>query len=259
MTTIKNKILHIVEKNNIRMIPRWQFVLYSVLGILGLFFSFLALVFIASIVVFVLSRYGFMYLPLFGFGATMHLLSSIPIQLGITAIILVFITEILARQYAFAFKKPLIITLLVITGASLIIGFLISLTPMHHTLRNYARMHHMGMMEHMYDRPAPFRDMKGMTVIRGTVIATSTKEVRIRLFDDTEVTVYATTSQEFMVLPNYGSEVVVFGNTVDGSFVATIIKVLPGGMRDFKRGELGTQKRMMEHFPENEINGLPLQ
>jgi hypothetical protein len=199
-----------------------------------------------------------MYLPLFGFGATMHLLSSIPILLGITAIILVFITEILARQYSFAFKKPLLLTLLVITGTSLLVGFLVSLTPMHHTLRNYARTHHMSMMEHMYDRPAPFREMKGMTVIRGTVIATSTKEVRIRLFDDTEVIVYATTSQEFISLPQYGDEVVIFGNNVEGSFIAVKIKVLPTGTNDFKRDEMGKQRGMMERLPENEINGLPL-
>jgi hypothetical protein len=226
MTHIKNKILTIVEHNKLSMIPRWKFVLYSALGVAGVLFSFLALIFTASVVVFILSKYGFVYLPLFGFGATVHLLMSLPVLLGIVAIILLFITEILVRQYAFAFRKPLVITLFVTTASALGIGFLVSLTPIHHTLRDFGRVHHIGMMEHMYDRPVPFGPMQGMTVLRGVVIATSTNTVRIQLFDDTEVTVYASTSLPKVFFPKYADEVVVFGTIVDGTFEAVKVRIL---------------------------------
>ena len=58
MTNLKTKILDTVEKNNIRMIPKWKFVLFSVLGVIGIVFVFLLAVFSFSLVLFVLSKYG---------------------------------------------------------------------------------------------------------------------------------------------------------------------------------------------------------
>jgi hypothetical protein len=63
-------------------------------------------------------------------------------------------------------------------------------------------------------------------VLRGVVIATSTNTVRIQLFDDTEVTVYASTSLPKVFFPKYADEVVVFGTIVDGTFEAVKVRIL---------------------------------
>ena len=224
MTNIKSNILSFVEKNKIHMIPRWKVVLYSLLGMLSLVFTFALLVFIGSLMVFVLSKYGFMYLPLFGLGATLASLQSIPLVLFLLAVMLVIIVEVLARQYDFTMRKPIFTTLLLITLSAIIISFFIALTPIHRDLRQYAKDHNLDFVSRQYDRPVPFGPMKGLTIIRGVVIATSTDTVTIQLFDETTKVVYASTTDEKVVLPETGDDVIVFGQLVDERFEAVRIR-----------------------------------
>jgi hypothetical protein len=236
MTSIKNKILTTVENNNIKMIPKWKFVLYSALGIFGLLFSFLTLVFFASLVVFLLSTSGFIYLPLFGLSATMHFLVSLPILFGIVAIILLFLTEALARKHEFAFKKPIAITLLSITTLSVFVGFFLSQTPLHFTLRDYMRKSHFGMMRSVYDKPLPFAQMEGMTVLKGIVISTSTNSIEVKLFDDTIVTVRATGTIPLPDFLEIGKGVALFGHSIENG-IFEIVQLRPLGQGKGRGGE----------------------
>lgn len=87
MNNLKTKILETVQKNNIKMIPKWKFVLYSALGVAGVWFTFLVLVFVVSLIFFVLSRYGFLDMPFFGFMQTVHALGAIPFALFCTVVL----------------------------------------------------------------------------------------------------------------------------------------------------------------------------
>lgn len=228
MNTLKNNILHIVEKNNIRMIPKWQFLLYSMFGMIFALFCFFSLVFIISLLAFLLSKYGFIYMPFFGFQEMIHTLFALPFLLVVIAIVLLFITETLARHYTFAFKKPLFITLLSITGTAAVTGLLVSFTPIHHGIRNFARMHNMGSVMHMYDRPIPFNKESGeLTVLRGLVISTSSQKLIIRLYDESEVEVTGTTTNESNQKPNFNDEVVMLGDMENGVFKARQLRILP--------------------------------
>lgn len=120
--TIKHTILDTLNTKNLKMIPRWRFVSYSILGVLGMIFIFLAAVFVFSLMLFVLSRYGFMYMPFFGFMATVKALSAIPLLLLFATIVLLVLIEIISRQYTIAFKRPLVVTLLSITSFAAEIG-----------------------------------------------------------------------------------------------------------------------------------------
>lgn len=226
MTTVKNKILHIVENNNIRMIPRWKFVLYSSFGIIGLIFSFLLLLFIVSLILFILSRYGFMYLPLFGFGAALHVLTGVPLILGVVGLVLVVFIEILSRHYAFSFRKPLITTLGCIIILSLSIGFIVSLTPLHRTMHAYARAHHIDRFGDMYKRP-PLRKDDARAILRGEVISTTTDSLTLSLFNNESRVVYATaTGQSFSSL-HTGDDVVIFGVMSNGRFDVMRVRSSP--------------------------------
>lgn len=223
MTTIKSTILEFVEKNNITMIPRWKIILYSLLGIGGLFFTFLALVFMVSLIVFVLSKYGFIYMPLFGMGALTESLQALPLLLFICTLALICLVEILARRYAFSFRKPVLITLLGVTLIATFIGFLVALSPLHTEVRSYARDHKIGFVLRQYDRPGP----RDATMLRGVVIATTSGAVTIQLFNDATTTVYASTTREQIMLPALGDDVIVFGRMVGGTFEAVGIRQAP--------------------------------
>lgn len=219
MTTIKTTILDFVEKNKIKMVPRWQVLLYAGLGLFGLLFLFLLLIFVVSLMLFVLSKYGFMYLPLFGFSATLAALQSIPLLLFGSAIVLVVLVEILARTYAFSFKKPIFITVLIVLTSATVISFLIALTPIHKEINNYAREHNIGFVSRVYERPRPIIPHENkLTVLRGTVLATTSETLTLKLFDKSEYVIYSTHMVVPLSLLSVNDDVVVAGTFLEGRF-----------------------------------------
>lgn len=243
MNTIKNKILHIVENKKIQMIPKWKFILYSSLGISGLIFSFLALLFVISLILFLLSKYGFLYLPFFGFGAILHVLTGVPVILICSGIILAFITEVLSRKYTFSFRKPLLISLLVITLPALCIGFLLSISPFHSMMRGYMRNHHSGLRT-IYERPSFNEHVDGRIVLRGDVLATTTSSITLSLFNDAIRTVYATTTGDPLPSFSLGDDIVIFGIENNGRI--DVMKVRKSPHMPFEeRREIGSRGYIM--------------
>lgn len=224
MTDIKTNILQFVEKNKISMIPRWKFVLYSLLGITLTVFAFVVLTFFGSMIIFILSKYGFLYLPLFGLGGIMHGIRAVPFVLFILTVILIVIVEILVHKYAFSFRKPVITTLLTLTLSAIVFSSLLTLTPMHGKIRQFARESKLDFIYREYDRPLPIKEIGSMTVLRGTIVSTTTDEVTIKLFDETTQIVYASTSIKDNNLPDIEEDVVVLGHMVDDKFEAIKIR-----------------------------------
>ena len=136
MTNLKTKILDTVEKNNIRMIPKWKFVLFSVLGVIGIVFVFLLAVFSFSLVLFVLSKYGVMHMPFYGLMTALYALNAIPVLLLLVTIVLLIIIELISQQYSFSFRRPLMVTLLVVTSLAVLVSFAVSQTSMHEYVRD---------------------------------------------------------------------------------------------------------------------------
>lgn len=227
MTELKTKILDSVKKNNITMTPRWKFVLYSSLGIAGILFVFLLAVFVFSLILFILSRYGFMYMPLFGFMATLHALKAVPLLLFMCTVVLLILVEVSARYYSFSFKRPLAVTLLIITSCALVAGFIISETSIHEHIRDYVREHRLEMMERVYERPAPLRKMNGLDVLRGEVVATTSTAATVRLFDGATIVVYATTSKTIFSMPSVGDDIVLLGNFIGDRFEVVGMRPAP--------------------------------
>jgi hypothetical protein len=237
MTELKTKILHIVSKENIKMIPRWKFVLYSTLGIIGIIFAFLLALFTGSLVLFVLSKYGFLDMSFFDFIGTLHALNAIPALLLVATVLLLILIEVISRNYTFSFRRPLGITLLAITSVTVVISFAISKTGVHEIIRDYARSHHLDIMSRAYDRPRDFRREDGMTVVRGLVIETSTTTATVRIFNGDMLVVEGTTTGEGFSKPEVGSDVVVFGKFNGKIFEVTSIRVATPPSMSGKRRE----------------------
>ncbi len=206
------------------MIPRWKFILYSLLGMAAALFSFALLVFVGSLILFVLTTHGFIYLPLFQFGELVNGIRAIPILLFLLTIVLIVVLELLVRNYAFSFRKPIVTTLFVLTLSAIFLSYLLTLTPVHKEIRQYAKKHQINFVSREYERPLPLRQKGGMTVIRGIVIATSTGVVVLQLPDDSTQVVFASTTSRPFRLPDYGQDVVVFGRIVNDKFEALDIR-----------------------------------
>lgn len=229
MTKLKTKILDIVSKENITMIPRWKFVLYSALTIMGLFFAFFLAVFAGSLILFVLSKYGFLDLPFFDFLKTIHALNAIPLLLLFTTIFLLVVIEMISRSYTFSFRRPLGITLLVITSCTVIASYAVSRTPIHELIRNYAHDHNIDMMKRAYDRPRPIMRGDNMVVLRGIVSEIGTSTISITTFDGMLRTVAYSISNPKFAPFEVGAEVVVMGRMIDEVFEINRVKILENG------------------------------
>lgn len=228
MTNLKIKILESVQKNNLKMIPKWKFLLYSSLGVIGLAFTFMLMVFVFSLILFLLSRYGFMYLPLFNFMASIHALAAIPLVLLVCTIALLILIEVISRHYSFSFRRPLAVTLLFSTSCATIISFIVSETPMHEYIRDYMEDHNIKVVSRIYERPMPFRGNGMQDVLRGEVVEVYATGTKIRLFNGMLVTVYAsTTLEKKLLMPEVGDDIVAFGKVYNGTFELVGIRPAP--------------------------------
>ncbi len=236
MNNLKTKILETVQKNNIKMIPKWKFVLYSSLTVVGAFFMFLVLIFVVSLIFFVLSRYGFMDMPFFGFMQTLHALGAIPFALFFCTIVLLVLIEIIARMYTFTFRRPLAVTLLGITFLVTVSSYIVSQTSVHEYVRDYIKSHHLDVLSRAYDRPTPPARINGMDVIRGEVILTSATSATLVLFNGEKIIAYATTSNGTTTIPRapkVGDDVVMLGTFIDNRF--EVVRIRPAHRGPFDK------------------------
>lgn len=243
MTNIKDSLLENIERNKVHIIPKWRFVLYTVLAATGLLFAFLGLVFVISFVIFLLTKYGVIYMPLFGFGALLHGLASIPLTLLFLGVILIIVTELAAKTFAFSFKRPVIVTVLSVMIVATVAGCFVNLTPLHDNIREYGRNGNMGGIMHAYDRPMPFGDEMGQTIERGIVIATSTAGFVLQRFDEGTTSVIVEDKTRLTALISLTDEVIVFGTATSGVLYAEDVRDSKG---PFHQGE---HRMKMRHFP----------
>lgn len=228
MNTIKHTIVESIKKNTLTMTPRWKFVLYSVLIGSAFAFTFLLTIFVISLVFFLLSRYGFMYMPLFGATATLHALKAIPLSLLVCTLILIVFIEVFARYYSFGFKRPLIITLLGISFVAFCVGFVTSELGIHEYMRTYAQHHRLEMVERMYKRPLPFAQENVVDIVRGKVLRSASGTMTLESFDGSVIDVpLKISSQNTSFVAETGDEVMIFGDYEGGGFVGKEIRLVP--------------------------------
>ena len=112
--TIKEKVLTRIKNGQAEMKPRWHFALKAVLWLTGTVIVALLLLYLTSFVLFSLRQTGAWFVPIFGLRGLGLFIASIPWLLVILAGVFIAILEILVKHYAFAYRKPLLYSLLAI-------------------------------------------------------------------------------------------------------------------------------------------------
>lgn len=130
----KSNIDHILEsikKGELKMRPKWHFVLKTVLLILGSVILALSIFYLVSLIIFGLRETGVIFTPGFGVRGTILFLRSLPWLLILLVGIFLIILEILVRSYSFTYKTPLIYSAAVIVLIACIGGWVVARTPLH--------------------------------------------------------------------------------------------------------------------------------
>lgn len=98
---IKQQIMEKIENNEIKMKPKWYFVVGSILLFLGVLFSTISAVFVINLMLFLLrTHYG----PMYQYRLNLILL-NFPWWLIVIGVISIFLEIKLLKQYDFSYKK----------------------------------------------------------------------------------------------------------------------------------------------------------
>lgn len=223
---LKNSILKKIQAGEVAMTPRWHFVLKTVLVVTGVVLTVLGLLYVLSFVLFVLRATGVLFVPYFGFHGVIAFLQSTPWLLVALALVFVVALELLVRQFAFAYKKPL----LTVLGGIVLIGILgtiaIAQTPLHTELESRAHMGRLPIMGAVYRE---YGEQISHVAHVGTISALDSdgfvlvnrrgSELEVRLTEETKIPRHVVLSE--------GMAVVVLGTVHEGRVVAEGIRSIP--------------------------------
>ncbi len=214
---MREKVLAAIKRGDVTMRPKWYFALRAALLLMGAVFAFLALLYIVSFVLFVLWRTGAWFVPAFGMRGIFAFLLGIPWMLVFVALVLVVVVELLVKHYAFAHRKPLLYSVLGVTGLALVGGFLVARTAVHPWLFRAAMERRVPVAGEFYERFA----MPRMELVhRGAILSVATSGFVLAPYRSDPFMVYltATTSLPYGFDFAEGDTVVVFGER-DGELV----------------------------------------
>ena len=135
----KKNILEQIDEGQVSMKPKMYFILRACAISFFILITTLLTLFLISFVAFVLQAQGFFLFAEFGFRGLLTILLSVPWILVGFVIAFVVVLELLARNFAFIYRKPLIYSILGIIVFVTFAGGAIAATPLHKTVYDEAQ------------------------------------------------------------------------------------------------------------------------
>lgn len=227
--SIQDGILKAIAAGKVKMVPKWHFVLKTILFITGVVLTALALLYLASFIVFMLHQDGVWFLPAFGLAGLREMLTTLPWLFILLALLFVVLLEILVRHYSFAYRRPLIVSL----GGTLlfvIVGsIVVAQTGFHEGLFNRARENHLPFAGPLYHRFG----MRGpQNVALGRILEKNQRGYQIETPNGEIITVIIIPQTHLLPGTNFaeGDIVVVLGQRENNTIEARNIRQATGRM-----------------------------
>jgi hypothetical protein len=123
------QVLEAIKSGRVAMRPRWHFVAGAILAAVIGILAALILVYLFSLMVFLSRENGSWFISWL---------------LIVCLIFFAILLEMLLQRYAFAYRRPLLVTILGITIVVMLTGYVVGRTSLHRHLRGpvYQRYHH---------------------------------------------------------------------------------------------------------------------
>lgn len=151
-TPVQESVLENIKNHHVSMRSKKYFLLQTALFVTGMIIVIGTLLYLASFIVFGLAESGIWFVPLFGLKGWFVFFKSLPWVLILLVLVFALILEVMVRRYSFAYRRPLLYSMLGIVGLVLIGGFIISRIHLHQQIRQYGRMHGVPMVGGFYRR-----------------------------------------------------------------------------------------------------------
>jgi len=148
--SITEKVVSRIERGELKMKPRAYFIAKSflVIGLLSLFF--LLLLYFASLVVFVLRINDIFLFRGIGFYAIRNVLISFPWYLALLIFVLILLVGVIGRKFQFVYRRPFIVSLLVISVVVIASSFLVEKSSLHYSFFRLAEQERLPVAGRMY-------------------------------------------------------------------------------------------------------------
>jgi len=213
MISMKEKMLAKINTGEVKMMPRWYFVLRGLLwASLGVVL-FLVAIYVLSFFLFFLRETGLWFAPGFGLEGLMLFVVSSPWILVAAVGGFVLVLYLLVRSYAFSYKKPLVYSMIGIVLAVIGIASVLQSVGFHDRTRDFAETHRVPGLAPLYrslDEKPPKDVTKGEVIlVTSTALQIATREgnIVVHISDTTKMPKTAVT---------VGERVEVFGPNVNG-------------------------------------------
>jgi len=135
---LKKQILQQIDAGKTVMKPRWHFVLKGVAISLGIILLACFMLFLTSFVFFVLQQTGMSYAPTLGFGGVFIFFRSLPWVIILLAVLLFIVLEYLVQRYSFAYRKPIIVLVIVLVLFTVFGSALIARNTIHQRIATFS-------------------------------------------------------------------------------------------------------------------------
>lgn len=230
---IHEAVLERIQSGEVAMRPRWHFVLKAALVVAGIVLAALTLLFVVSMAMFALKASGVWFVPAFGWRGFAVFFWSLPKLLIILAIVFIIILELLVRHYSFAYRRPLLISALVVISLALIGGFFVAKTTFHSRLLEQAERNRLPFASSFYrEYGAPrFRNVHVGAV---TEVTEQGLMIKTRRDEGLRIVVAPETRFPFGLDLQPGDQVVVFGERDDDTVQALGVQRIDSKERHFR-------------------------
>jgi hypothetical protein len=228
--SIAERVAEKIKKGEVKMRPKIYFLLSRISVVLGIIFASVLVLYFVSFIFFSLRASGTMFLPRFGFGGLGHFLASLPWGLIFITGALVILLEILAKSFAFIYRRPVVYSLLALAIASIVGGFILGKTPFHSTLFMKAQRGDLPAAGPLYMH---FAMPQNGDVFFGQVIETNEGSFVIQNPKNETTTVFFVHQDDHSGNFGKGDKVIILGRRENGKFQAFDVKKIKGNFDFF--------------------------
>lgn len=236
MNDITNKILEKIKTGEVTMVPKWQFVLQTILWILGAVVVAIIAVYLLSFILFMLHRSGILFAPLYGWHGLMLFVVASPWFLLALVGLFLLVLYLLVSHFSFSYKRPLVYSMLGVVLFVIALSSIMQQFSIHERMERFVARHEVPGLSPMYRGVGAHRPEE---VTKGTIVSLTDEKITIINDSNKEVTVVLTPETKLppAIVFEAGDEVFIFGPEEDGTIEAFGIRPAERSLKEPRRGQ----------------------
>ncbi len=227
--SLKDSVLARIEDGGVNMRPKWHFVVTTVATGLGVAGAFFIVLFLTTFIIFALREAGTAVLPEFGAFGVRGFFLSLPWIPIVIALLFAVLLEVLLLRYAFAYRKPMLYSVLAVATAVALGSVLAGVAKVHERLYSFSETQQVPIVRPIY---RSYVEPEFTYLHRGVI--SELQEHRFILHSVNGQTVIVDVDPDTRIVPTtavrIGDFVVVLGQDQNGEVHAIGVHELPSRM-----------------------------